>query len=159
MKSLYLIYLSSLLSLLLVSSCNPQRQFINRMEGVWNIAQEEIVLINPAGSTDPVSSGTDIGVLTLEAGDFIDQSAGSLYYTLELTNSNFSWRDLSFKTDPERKRVFFYNFYCDDLFGCDMIATIIEDKPNQQVYSFIRRAGSTNGGSIHRKTTWTLERQ
>ena len=159
MKRVFLHIFLPLFALLLMFGCrSKEKKFIHRMEGVWNIAQEDIIRINPDGSVEQVSSGTDIGTLTLREGDGIDQSANFLYYTIELASSNYSWRDLPFKSEEEQKRVFFYYFYCQDLFHCDMIATIEEDQANRQKWSFFRREGSGNGGTVHRKTTWVLER-
>ena len=146
-----------LLSLLFSACKSEQRRFNNRMEGTWNIANETIVQIMPDGSTQVTSDTDNAGTLIIEEDDF---ELGKVFmnYSLSLTTSNFNWTQEPFKTDEERKRVFLYYFYCEDLFGCDMIATIEEDKPNRQVWNFFRQDGSVNGVTVHRKVTWTLEK-
>lgn len=128
------------------------------MEGTWDIVEESIILINPDGTTETLSEKTDVGVLTLTEPVFDD--GVFLDYTLTLNDGSFSWSLQPFKADEEAKRVFFYYFYCNDLFGCDMIATIESDKRNTQQWSFYRKTGATSGsGTAHRKTTWVLERR
>ena len=138
------------------SACTPgQVRYINQLQGSWNIAHERVILINPDGTTETLEDRDDAGTLLLTAqGDNY-----FLNYSLTVVGSNFTWVDKSFTTDEKQKRVLFYNFYCEELFGCDMIATIEERANNRQVWSFFRRAGSSSGGTIHRKTTWILERE
>ena len=139
-----------------LSGCvrDDQVRFKNRMEGVWKI-DEVIVLINQDGSTSPVSETDGVGTLILTRPEFDD--GVFLDYSLSLTNSNYSWSNQPFKTDEARKRVFFYYFYCPDLFGCDMVATIEMDKRNEQRWSFFRQV--SQGNATHRKVTWTLTRE
>ncbi|MCB0705136.1 MAG: hypothetical protein KDC34_07490 [Saprospiraceae bacterium] len=147
-----------LVSIFLLLGCaKSQLRYAKVMEGTWNIAEETIILINPDGKTELVSQATDVGTLLLEEpilgdGIFLD-------YTIVLNNNPYTWVKLPFKTDDERKRVFFYNFYCGDVFNCDMSATIEVDKKDEQMWSFFRQDTATSGsGTAHRKTTWTLRR-
>ncbi|MEZ4826452.1 MAG: hypothetical protein R3C61_09175 [Bacteroidia bacterium] len=143
--------------LLLTSACkDKQLVYASQMEGVWNIAHEEIVIIHPDGSVADVSETENVGVLTLtaEEGDRVFRT-----YSLTLTNSTFSLSGLPFKADEELKRVFFYNFFCGDIFGCDWVGTIEVNEKNRQQWSFIRQIDNPNGADSHRKTTWTLSRQ
>lgn len=140
--------------LILLMGCDrTQIRFNNRMVGTWKIAREKIVLINPDGSVDEVANRTDAGTLELYQEEF---DRFFMQYNLTLTYSNFRWTGKACKTDENNKRMNFYNFYCDELFGCDMIATIETNERDRQIWSFFRRAGSTTGGTAHRKTTWTL---
>jgi hypothetical protein len=146
------VLLAVLLLLGSLSGCrNDQVRFRHRMEGSWNIARETVILINPDGTTDLLVDDEDAGTLLLSEDALSDKF---LIYTLRLNRSNFQWAPNSMKCDEERKRVMFYFFYCGDIFGCDMNATIEEDMPDRQVWSFFRPVGDG-----HRKVTWTLERE
>lgn len=139
-----------------LSGCNEQKRYVNRMEGSWNIARQETSVIGNDGTVTDVEVITDAGTLLLS-----EPSGGSdlfLDYTLTLSFSSFTWSGLPFKTDDFNKRVFFYNFFCPDLFGCDWVGTIEEDQPGKQVWVFFRRT-TMNGAQAHRKTVWTLERE
>jgi len=120
------------------------------MEGSWTI-DETITHIYPDGQSEEVSSGKGIGTLLLEPPEF-DEGV-FLDYTLTLNNSSFTWSKKPFKTDEGRKRVFFYYFYCEELFNCDMVATIEEDEKSTQKWSFYRPEAG-----YHRKVTWELTR-
>lgn len=145
-----------LLLVVLLTSCDEQKRYVNRMEGSWNIARQETSVINNDGTVSDVEIITDAGTLLLT-----EPSGGSnlfLDYTLSLNFSTFTLSGLPFKTDEFNKRVFFYNFFCPDVFGCDWVGTIEEDQPGKQVWVFFRRT-TTNGVQAHRKTVWTLERE
>ncbi len=131
-------------------SCDQQKRFSQRMEGSWEIIQEEIILIKRDGNTELLSDKENVGSLLLSDPGFGDTF---LDYTLRIEGTTYPWNQLPFKTDEERKRVFFYNFFCADLFGCDFVGTILEDKVNRQRWQFIRPSGDD-----HRRITWTLER-
>lgn len=149
-----------IITILLASSltaCNKQKKFLNRMVGTWNIVEERSQRINSDGTIDQVENSTDVGELILSEPSF--SADIFMDYSIFFTASGFSLRDRAFKTDEDRKRVFFYNFFCDDLFGCDWAGTIEEDEPARQVWTFYRRTSGANGGSAHRKITWTLEKE
>jgi len=138
---------------LLLQSClrDDQVRFKNRMEGTWTI-NEAITRIYEDGSTEVISNTPNVGTLLLEPSDF--EGGVFLDYTLTLNNSSFTWVQKPFKTGEGRKRVFFYYFYCEELFNCDMVATIEEDKRNSQKWSFYK-----NESGFHRKVTWELSRE
>ncbi|MCB0637954.1 MAG: hypothetical protein KDC54_15100 [Lewinella sp.] len=154
-RSPYFLLLGLLVTLLLVGCRDKQIRFSHRMEGTWEITREVITLIKPDGSTETTVDRENAGVLELN--DDNDDKF-FLNYNLTVDGSNYSWVNLPFQCDEERKRVLFYYFYCDDIFGCDMIATIEEDKPRRQQWSFFRQSGSEPGGTVHRKVTWVLEK-
>ncbi|RMG61690.1 MAG: hypothetical protein D6722_19345 [Bacteroidetes bacterium] len=138
--------------LLALAACRPdQTRFIHRMEGTWTLAHEEVVHILPSGEVVPISEGQNLGTLLLENND---DSRVFLDYTLTLPGVNFDWNQKPFKCDEARRRVFFYNFFCNEIFNCDLVATIQEDTPQRQVWMFIR----PEGNGIHRRVTWTFER-
>jgi hypothetical protein len=141
-------------STLFLTGCkNQQERYPNRMEGTWNIAREIIEIIQTDGTTTLESDERNVGFFT-----FTSPPDGVVFtnYSLVLNNSSFSINSEPFKCDEERKRVFFYYFYCLDLFGCDLVATIEEDGRNRQVWSFIRPTGEEVN---HRKVTWELEKE
>jgi hypothetical protein len=135
-----------------LTSCldRTQVKFVNRMEGNWELTQEEQIWIKPDGTTELLSEGTNLGTLTLTNPTDSDLF---LYYDLQIPGVFSRARD-GFKTGEEGKRVFFYYFYCDELFGCDLVCTIKENTENRQVWQFVRPYSS--GG--HRRITWTFER-
>lgn len=122
------------------------------MEGTWNLAHEEIVVIMQNGTADTLSVKENVGMMLLEPTATVGGSNVFLDFSLTLVNSNFRWVALPFKCDDARKRVFVYNFFCNDIFGCDLVCTIEKDTPTEQRWSFIKSLG--NGQ--HRKTTWVL---
>lgn len=117
---------------------------------------EVISNIYSDGSSQIESETENVGTLTLVPSEIED--GVFLEYTLELADGSFMWSAKPFKTDESRKRVFFYYFYCEELFGCDMVATIEEDSRKKQVWSFFRPTNQ-NGQPTHRKVTWTLTKQ
>lgn len=136
----------------LLSGCEPtQVRFNNRMEGSWNMARETIVRINPDGTVDELANRVDAGIIEFSQDEFDNFFVN---YSISLNYDPFRWTDKSFKTDEKNKRAIFYNFYCEDLFGCDMIATIETNERDRQIWSFYRSLGA----GAHRKTTWTLVR-
>ncbi len=141
-----------ILATLLTSSCidRTQVKFVKRMEGSWSLVKEEIALINPDGTTDLESESENIGSLTLTNPENSDLF---LYYDLSIPGVYNRARD-GFKIGEEGERVFFYYFYCDDIFGCDLVCTIVENSSNRQVWQFIR----PRGNGVHRRVTWTFER-
>lgn len=145
-------YTLLLLPILLVGCLkDDQARFKDRMEGTW-IIDETITHIYPDGRAEVASTTPSVGTLLLERSDFDD--GVFLDYTLTLNNSSYSWNRKPFKTDEGRKRVFFYYFYCEELFNCDMVATIEEDKANSQVWNFYRVESG-----YHRKVHWKLRRE
>ncbi|MCB0736125.1 MAG: hypothetical protein KDC92_01335 [Bacteroidetes bacterium] len=137
----------------LVTGCIRDKQFRykRQMEGTWSISEvREHILYD--GTTVPISSGDDIATLTLAKPEF--EEGIFLDYSFALNTGAFAISG-NFKTDESRQRAFLYYFYCESLFGCDLIATIEEDKVNKQVWSFIRR-DDYNGEPTHAHTTWTL---
>lgn len=143
--------LSLVLLPLLLGSCidRTQIRFVKRMEGTWQLAHEEQLQIFPDGSTDLLSEGDNLGTLTL-TNPF--DSDLFLYYDLSIPGV-YSRSSDGFKIGEEGKRVFFYYFYCDDLFGCDLACTILENEANRQVWQFVRP-----NAEGHRRITWTFER-
>jgi hypothetical protein len=128
-----------------------QNRFNNRMEGTWQM-DETVILINQDGSTTPVSETPAVGTLLLQSNG---ASGIAMDYSLTLTNSTYTWEILPFKTDEDNKRVFFYYFFCNEIFGCDLVATIEKNERNLQQWSWVRPAG--NGQ--HKKVTWVLKKQ
>ncbi|MDP5170640.1 MAG: hypothetical protein NWR72_10370 [Bacteroidia bacterium] len=143
------------LLLLLLSGCDPEVKFGKRIGGSWNIAVQETQVINSDGSISDERRETDVGELTITEPD---GSPTYLEYSLTLTNSNYRWNFLPFKTDDTNQRVFFYFFFCSDILGCDWVGTIEENLPDRQVWVFYRSTTGSNGAPAHRKTTWRLER-
>ncbi|MEM6262926.1 MAG: hypothetical protein AAGI38_10495 [Bacteroidota bacterium] len=157
MRSITWTLLMTALSLLLMTACRaPQVRYANRLVGEWNIATEKRVLVKADGKEEILVDTTNVGTLMLAE---TEEDGIFLSYTLSLADGSFSIQDQPFKLDNYGKRAFFYYFYCSELFGCDMIATIEEDQKDRQVWSFFRRAGTTSQGPEHRKTTWFLERK
>ena len=138
----------------IASSCirNKQVRYKDRMLGAWTIG-EEVVQIQADGSTHEVSKSMEVGTISFAEPEF-DEGV-FLDYTLLLNNSSFSLHQQPFKTDESRSRAFLYYFYCNELFHCDLIATIEKDTRKEQVWSFFRQ-DNFNGQPTHRKTTWTL---
>ena len=153
MKPTFLPYISlALLSILLWGCTNKQERFADRMVGTWNIDREVIEQIFPDRSVVEEADNENIGTLLLEEQAGIGEVF--LDYTLRIDGVNYPWNQLPFKTDEERKRVFFYNFFCPEIFGCDLVCTIVKDERNRQVWHFIRPQSGQ-----HRKVTWTLSRE
>ncbi|MFY0672744.1 MAG: hypothetical protein JXQ87_05045 [Bacteroidia bacterium] len=139
--------------LLFFQSCvrDDQTRFKNRMEGTWQM-NEVIIHINPDGTSTQISETPIFGTLILQNDPNAIDVGIWLEYSITLNNSNFRWELLPFKTDEDNKRVFFYNFFCNELFGCDLVATIEKNERNLQQWSWIRP--EANG--VHKKVTWTL---
>jgi len=156
MKGLSFLHIIPLLLIFLVSCSDKQERFANRMEGTWIIEREVIEQIYADGTVIEEADNENIGTLLLED----QEGVGNVFldYTLQINGATYPWNRLPFKTGEERKRVFFYNFFCPEVFGCDLVCTIIEDERNRQVWQFVRPRGS--GATFHhRKVTWTLTRE
>lgn len=153
MKQLIIFFL---LTLTLFSSCDEQRRYVKRMVGTWNIVQEDVRRINSDGTVDREATNLQIGTLLLTEPDF---SAILIDYSITFPGANFSRSGYGFKTDENAKRVFLYNFFCDDIYNCDWVGTIEEDETDRQVWTFYRGTTGANGAPAHWKYTWTLERE
>lgn len=145
-------YLNILFALVLIFvSCNTQKKYSSKLEGEWELSR--------VASYDILQDGTtENHIETLNGGTIIFESTDSdSYFTKALLNLNNNFQNLSFsvKTDEHNKRIFFYNYYCNLPLNCDLVGTIVTDKPKLQIWSFVERTSNTQ---IHTRTTWELKR-
>ncbi len=149
---LYKLLLTCVILALFTTACrDKQQRYLQRLEGKWKLVSETITIINPDGTVNFESEEFDVGELALTNEQGLDFF---LEYTLTLNDGTVVAGPLPFQNDEQNKRIIFFNYFCTDLFDCDLVATVEENKSGRQVWNWYRPFGS---GS-HRRVRWVFER-
>ncbi|MBK8490073.1 MAG: hypothetical protein IPL49_03980 [Saprospirales bacterium] len=144
-----------LLVTFLVVSCSKENQYLNRLEGDWNIENLVRTEIHWDGTINVLSDETDAGEFSMVVSTLGDLTLDNL---LDLTFSSVEHGQpfsaaVVIKVDEQAKRVIALGGDC---IQCDLAYTIEENKPNRQVWSTF---SADEANQLTYKLSFTLKRK